>query len=168
MPWMLLDGVVLHGDVKMTESKFVPGARVVALWDDCDFEYTTYSAPNHYGDNDFILLSGVILEGTASEGHVIVHWDDELGFDYGDDDATSEEVPTEILMLESEQAPLEEEFNKTYSQIEDKLSKACELIAEADAIAETMGTSLYELDDANSALEGAMRRAGWRTSSWHC
>lgn len=154
MLWMHLVGAVLHGDVKMSENKFVPGALVVALWDDCDFEYTAYSAADHYGDNDFMLLSGVVLEGTASEGHVIVHWDDTLGFDYGDDDVTSEEVPTEILMLESEQAPLEEEFNKTYSLIEDKLSKACELIAEADAIAETMGTSLYELDDANSSLEG--------------
>ncbi|HEY5268054.1 MAG TPA: hypothetical protein VII94_02880 [Candidatus Saccharimonadales bacterium] len=157
-----------NGDVKMSDNEFVPGTRVVALWDDDNGEYTAYDVADHFGDNDNTFLSGVVLEQLASEGYVVVHWDDDIDFSYEDDDATSEEVPTELLILESEQASLEEEFNATYKLIEDKLSKACELIAEADAIAETMGSSLYELDDANSSLEGAMRKAGWRTSSWHC
>ncbi len=164
---MLLVGVVLHGDVKMSENNFVPGTRVVALWND-DCEYVVYDVADHYGDNDFTFLSGVVLDQPALEGHVTVQWDENDYFDYAEDGATSEAVPVDILTLESEQASLEEEFNLVSKQIDDKITEACKLIAEADAIADSLGTTLHDLEEPNSSLEGALRGAGWRTSSWHC
>lgn len=70
---------------------------------------------------------------------------------------------------------LEEEFNEFRELVDAKLAEAANLIREAAKMAESRGKELQDYDPDTddrlfdySQIEGAMRDAGWNTSSWHC
>jgi hypothetical protein len=73
------------------------------------------------------------------------------------------------------EASLEDEFNEFRELVDAKLAEAASLIREAARMAESRGKDLQDYDSENDdylfdygQIEGAMRDAGWNTSSWHC
>lgn len=64
---------------------------------------------------------------------------------------------------------LEEAFKTVENEVRAKMKEASALILDAKRVAKEAGIDLImNMWDATSSLEGAMSKAGWNTSSWHC
>lgn len=73
------------------------------------------------------------------------------------------------------EASLEDEFKEFQESVDAKLTEAAKLIREAGQMAAQRGVDLQDYDSEGEEplfdygqIEGAMRSAGWNTSSWHC
>lgn len=110
----------------------------------------------------------VISEVPGSPGLIMVEWDGR----WQGDKTVITKVPVQNLCLETEaiqkESQLDLEFANLEAELSEKLEAAASLIAEAAKIASDHGEVLSELSEANYPLVGAMRRAGWNTSSWNC
>lgn len=80
---------------------------------------------------------------------------------------TTEEAMAKEVELNAAAQKLEEEFSEVELKIKEKMVKAGKLISEAAKLAESVGQELPEMG-VTGALQSAMDRAGWRTSSWGC
>lgn len=143
-----------------------PGAQVIAslVWPDhygYEPAYVSNYIPNKYNEN---VLTGVILDKPAAEGHVVVQWDEDC-----DADEEEQEVEISVLALASQKDELEKEFEAASKEIHAKMKEAAKLVKEANKMAQKTGAPhLESMWEVTSPLVSAMDDSGWRSSSWNC
>lgn len=146
----------------MKKSDLIHGTKVLASinseeWG--DHEIIKYV----HDEYDDYTLTGVVLDGPAKPGHVVVLWDD------NDQDYELEEVDIKLLTLASERGNIEVEFKSYQKQIKEKMREAAKLVHEAGDLAkQAHARSLESMYDACRPLVSAMDDNGWRSSSWGC
>jgi hypothetical protein len=106
------------------------------------------------------------ITDVLSDGRVMVKWDDAWK------NKNNSPINPQKLCDEEDakfkRSELEEAFSKVEALVKAELKKAGDIIRNASQIADEAGLDLQDMEDATSALEGAMESAGWNTSSWSC
>lgn len=113
--------------------------------------------------NDGKPSYGVVTD-VLSNGQVMVKWDSQYK-------NASLENPSKLcgeVDAQVKWSALEEAFNNVEEKVAAELKKASEFVLSAGQIAKEAGMDLLEMYEATRALERAMEKAGWNTSSWHC
>ncbi len=96
------------------------------------------------------------------------HWREAIQRFSEDAFFTPEEALEEIHRLEGNKSKLNEEFELIRNSIREKLSKAADLVREADAIAKPFEKDFYDLKEECMPLYRAMDNGGWSHSSMKC
>lgn len=165
---MMAVGNLLLLDVKM-ENKFKVGDRVVAYirYDSSYDDYIMCQFRHDYEDEEHGIGHGTITE--VSDKRVTVNWDEDEENDIVEN--LLDFCKPELLLLESELpdkiSKLEQEYQAIQESLKDKVKLAAKTIAEADAIARSVGMSLSETEFSYD-LYRAMSGAGWQMSSIGC
>jgi hypothetical protein len=146
----------------MKKSDLTPGTAVLASVNDeewGDSEVIKY-VHNEYDD---YTLTGVVVDKPASDGKVVVLWDE------NDWDYEEEEVEIKLLTLAEDRSAIEKEFKNLSKEIKEKMKEAARLVNEAGKLAkQAHAKSLESMWDATGPLINAMDNNGWRSSSWGC
>lgn len=116
-----------------------------------------------------------LLNSRARKGKVKLFGKDRIG-PYvevvWEDGEVSQEDESKLELVNDQ---LDKEFETLQAEVDKKLQAAAALIREASDLTRVAGKDSLLDHDANYeplfdtySLEGAMRYAGWSTSSWHC
>lgn len=148
----------------MKKSDLTPGTKVLATWDQPEWENGKIVKYRH-DDYDDYTMTGVVSEKEAAAGKVFVKWEE---CDSADIDLDEDyEIDIKLLTLFTDRSEIEKEFKELNKVLKAKMKEASALIKEAGKLAKEKGYSLANLD-AGSDLYGAMDSAGWNTSSFGC
>jgi hypothetical protein len=158
-PWMLVAGVLLLLDVKMSII-FKKDMRIMTEFN----KLNQHGFPLRRG----VLISEPVKDPISGEEKVYVKWDrDRYNHPNPEEKLTKElmrEVDGEVKL-----ADLQAEWNEAEAKIKEKLTEAAALIKEASVIGTGVGCdSLLDMYDAIDPLYSAMDSAGWNTSSFGC
>lgn len=149
----------------MKKSDLTPGTKVLATWDQPEWEDGKLVKYRH-DDYDDYTLEGEVLDKEASAGKVFVKWNEGSGNADIDYDKPYE-IDVKLLTLFSDRSEIEKEFKELNKVLKAKMKEASAIIKEAGKLAREKGYSLANLG-ASSDLYDAMDSAGWQTSSFGC
>jgi len=136
-------------------AKLVKGDRISLV--EGKLRYTEYGDDPNYG----------VITDELSDGRVVVKWDNK----WMNDNYTKPIDPNKLLPEDEVKvkfAALEKEFRRVEDEVRAKMKEAGDIVLAAQKFAKEAGFELQEMSDATYSLEGAMEKAGWNTSSWHC
>jgi hypothetical protein len=160
MLWIVLDGAVLLGDVKMKKKDLVIGARVVPLND-----LKNYNPQDSYIDIG-IIVTEPVKDALTGNLKVYVKWDPDGTCDPSEEEVSSLELES---VAEPKLSKLDAEFKVYEKAVLAKMKEAGKLIREANKLSKKAGVeSLNDMYDSTYPLFNAMDAAGWRTSSLGC